>query len=328
MNCEWHDKIFGVNSVGFESLALEMFRFQFEGNEVYNRFAQALGKTPETVHSLDAIPFLPIEFFKSHRLQTGIWESELVFESSGTTGLATSKHYLREAALYKKSFRKGFEYFYGPVQKYCVLGLLPSYLERQHSSLVYMADDMIRNSGHPLSGFYLDEHEKLASVLMELESKGQPTILIGVTFGLLDFIENHQLELKHTFVMETGGMKGRREELLRINLHRSLGAGFGIEQVHSEYGMTELLSQAYSLGDGVFQTPPWMKILLREEDDPLSIQFQKPCRGVVNVIDLANLHSCSFIATDDAGRILEDDRFEILGRIDQSDIRGCSLLTA
>jgi hypothetical protein len=328
MNCEWHDKIFGVKPEGLEPLALEVFEYQFAGNEVYRRFAKALGRTPETVGSMADIPYLPISFFKTISLVTGQFEPELLFESSGTTGLQTSRHLVKEAELYRQSFRRGFEWFYGPVKNFCIIGLLPSYLERKHSSLVYMVDDMIQRSGHPQSGFYLQDFERLASLLLELEAAGQPTLLIGVTFGLLDFLEFRNFELKHTLVMETGGMKGRRQELVRSELHEILCRGFGIAQVHSEYGMTELLSQAYSRGEGIFQAPPWMKILIREEDDPLAVHATGNCRGVVNIMDLANLHSCSFLATDDAGKLLEDGSFEILGRIDHSDIRGCSLLTA
>lgn len=328
MNCEWGDKIFEKATTDFESLALELFAFQFHGNPVYRQFATALGRRPENVTRLEQIPFLPISFFKNRELKTSDFVPELLFESSGTTGLQTSRHLVKDAAIYRESFHRGFELFYGPVEDYCIIGLLPSYLERKHSSLVYMVEDLVKKSAHPDSGFYLYEHEKLASVLKRLEEGGRKTLLIGVTFGLLDFIENHSISLNHTIVMETGGMKGRREELVRSELHKILMSGFGISAIHSEYGMTELLSQAYSTSDGIFNCPPWMKVLLREEDDPQTLHFKGPCRGVVNVIDLANVYSCSFIATDDAGRLYEDGSFEILGRIDSSDIRGCSLLSA
>lgn len=320
---EWNDKIFNVAPAGFEALALEVFRYQYACNAIYGDFARAVGRTPDNVHHLLHIPFLPIGFFKTHAVVDGPFEPEIVFESSGTTGAATSRHLVRQLGMYRRSFTAAFRQFYGEPGSMAVIGLLPSYLERQHSSLVLMVDELIRASGHPSSGFYLYEHGRLAATLEQLEAAGTKTLLIGVSFGLLDFAEKHRLHLKNTIVMETGGMKGRREEWTREQLHAFLMERFGVAKIHSEYGMTELLSQAYSSGNGVFQTPAWMKILLRDDDDPLTVR--KFGAGVINVIDLANLHSCSFIATDDAGRASAQG-FEVLGRVDGSDLRGCSLM--
>jgi phenylacetate-coenzyme A ligase PaaK-like adenylate-forming protein len=248
-----------------------------------------------------------------------------IFTSSGTTGQSTSKHYVTDIELYKKSYLKGFEYFYGSISDYCILALLPSYLERKGSSLIYMIDDLIKKSNHPESGFYLYQIDVLAEKLKKLDSKGEKVLLIGVSFALLDLVEKHQLQLKNTVVMETGGMKGRRKELIREELHGALKKGFGVERIHSEYGMTELLSQAYSHGNGIFKTPPWMKILIRDTEDPLTfLPYGKS--GGINVVDLANMNSCSFIATQDLGKKYADESFEILGRFDHSDIRGCNLM--
>lgn len=249
---------------------------------------------------------------------------QTVFESSGTTQSLTSRHLVKEVAIYRQSFLLAFTQFYGDITDWCILGLLPSYLERQHSSLVMMVDELIRLSGHPASGFYLDEHDLLSKTLQQLEAQSQKTLLIGVTFGLLDFAAAYPQQLKHTVVMETGGMKGRRKELTRAEVHHLLMAGLGVGSIHSEYGMTELLSQAYSQGEGRFTCPPWMKVLVRDEEDPLAVQ--ESGRGILQVIDLANMYSCSFIATEDVGRVYEDGSFEVWGRLDNSDIRGCSLL--
>jgi hypothetical protein len=269
---------------------------------------------------------LPIQFFKTRDIKTTEFEPQAVFESSGTTQTVNSRHYVKDINIYRRSFSMAWEQFYGPVQEWCVIGLLPAYLERQHSSLVVMVDEMIKQSAHPQSGFYLYEHEKLAQVLQQLEKKGQKTLLIGVTFGLLDFAEKYPMPLQHTIVMETGGMKGRRKEMTREEVHQLLKTAFQTNAIHSEYGMTELLSQAYSKQDGVFKCPPWMKVLVRQEDDPLDVRVSGS--GIINIIDLANLYSCSFIATDDVGTIMTDGSFEVMGRIDNSDIRGCNLLIA
>ena len=317
-------KIFSTRDIGFEARALEIFQFQLKNNAVYGAFVKALGTDTSRVDSITRIPFLPVRFFKSLEVKTGEFEPEAVFESSGTTGMISSRHLVKDLSLYRESFTRGFELFYGPASEYCIIGLLPSYLERENSSLVLMVDDLIRQSGHPQSGFYLNEFDKLAAVLRELESREQKTLLIGVSFALLDFAEQYPIPLKHTIIMETGGMKGRRKELIRPELHAVLKAAFSVPVIHSEYGMTELLSQAYSKGEGIYQSPPWMKILLRDDEDPLRVITSGS--GVVNVIDLANIHSCSFIATDDAGKVYPDGSFEILGRVDGSDMRGCSLL--
>jgi phenylacetate-coenzyme A ligase PaaK-like adenylate-forming protein len=325
MKCEFDDNIFDLQSADFDALALEIFLFQYHNNPVYQQFCNTLHTKPRSIKLVQEIPFLPISLFKTQRVVAGDWQPELVFESSGTTQTVNSKHYVKNALIYKESFTRGFEQFYGSPNDYCILALLPAYLERKNSSLVLMADELIKMSKHPSSGFYLYNHEALRSVLQELEAAGQKTILIGVTFALLDFAERYPLTLKHTIIMETGGMKGRREELTREQVHEILTNAFSAPSIHSEYGMTELLSQAYSAGKGLFSCPPWMKILLREEDDPRSMIVGQG-RGVINIIDLANIYSCSFIASDDVGRLYPNGNFEVLGRVDNSDLRGCSLM--
>ncbi len=319
-------KIFGITSVAeFESAAIAIFRLQYNNNEVYHQFCNLLGKDTTNVKSLKEIPFLPIELFKSKMIISTRSVEEVIFTSSGTTGHDTSKHYVSDIGLYEKSYLGGFKRCYGRITDYCILALLPSYLERTGSSLIYMVDDLIKKSKHPESGFYLDEVDTLIEKMQGLEAEGKKVILIGVSFALLDLVEKHRLKLKNTIVMETGGMKGRRKEMIREELHETLKNGFGINTVHSEYGMTELLSQAYSKGNGIFNTPPWMKILIRDTEDPLSYQTNGKTGGV-NVIDLANINSCSFIATQDLGKKYDNDSFEILGRFDHSDIRGCNLM--
>ncbi len=325
MICEFDDKIFNITALDFNDMALELFRFQYQHNELYRRYTDTLHTDPASVKLVEQIPFLPISFFKSHAVITGQFEAEVIFESSGTTQTVNSRHLVKNLDIYRRSFRKAFEQFYGSPGEWCILALLPAYLERQHSSLVLMADDLIRHSGHPDSGFYLYNFAELSKKLEKLEAAGQKTLLLGVTFALLDFAEAFPMPLKHTVIMETGGMKGRKQEMIREEVHAALKKAFEVGEVHSEYGMTELLSQAYSKGNGLFECPPWMKILLREEDDPLEVKLNQS-RGVINVIDLANIYSCCFIATDDAGRLHPDGRFEVLGRVDNSDIRGCSLM--
>ena len=303
---------------------LSMFRYQFAQNEVYHQWCNAIGVKPSEVHSITDIPFLPISFFKTHQVVTGVFEPVLFFESSGTTQMQNSKHLIKDIEVYKTSFTKAFELFYGQPKEWCIIGLLPAYLERQHSSLVWMVDELIRQSGHTDSGFYLNELDQLHKILQRLEAIGQKVLLIGVTFALLDFAEGFPMQLRSTIIMETGGMKGRRQELTRKEIHQYLHQRLGVNKVHSEYGMTELLSQAYSVGDGRFVCPPWMKVLVRDEEDPLHISNSG--RGVLNVIDMANEHSCAFIATDDVGVVYEDGSFEVWGRLDNSDLRGCSLL--
>lgn len=309
-------------SILFHTKALQVWQYQFHYNSVYAQWCKLMRTA--TVSSVSSIPFLPISFFKTQEIKSGIFEPEQVFESSGTTNTINSHHYVRYANLYRQSFMQGFERMYGNIKDWCIIGLLPAYLERANSSLVVMADALIKESGHAESGFYLYDFDALQKILGELESRRQQTLLIGVTFALLDFAEQYPMLLKNTVVMETGGMKGRRKELTRQELHAILTSNFQVDNIHSEYGMTELLSQAYSKGNGRFYCPPWMKVLVRDEEDPLNVNEQG--RGVLNVIDLANIDSCSFIATDDAGIVYEDGSFEVLGRIDNSDIRGCSLL--
>ena len=319
-----YDRIFQGLPEGFESKALELFRIQYAENSLYRNFAKCFHKTPESVIDLNQIPFLPVSFFKSTLVKTGDFIPDIVFESSGTTSHTIARHPVKELDLYRESFVKGFEYFYGPVKDYCILGLLPSYLERTGSSLVFMVDELIRRSSIPLNGFYLYDFECLYRVLSDLEKRKQKTLLIGVSFALLDFVEKHSMELSHTIVMETGGMKGRREEMTREALHEILKQRLGVPCIHSEYGMTELLSQAYSNGEGLYKPVPWMKVLAREEDDPLSIH--NTGEGLLNIIDLANRDSCAFISTDDVVKCYEDGSFEVLGRMDNSDIRGCNLM--
>jgi phenylacetate-coenzyme A ligase PaaK-like adenylate-forming protein len=325
MICEFEHKIFSITDAEFNNQALETFHFQYLNNAIYRQFADTLHTDIAAIKLVEQIPFLPISFFKTHTVTSGQFDPAVTFESSGTTGSVNSRHLVKDLGIYEQSFLRAFEQFYGPVNEWCILALLPAYLERKHSSLVVMADALIKKSHHPASNFYLYDHASLYQTLQALEEKQQKTLLIGVTFALLDFAAKYSLPLKHTTIMETGGMKGRREELTRDEVHQVLKDAFQVPAIHSEYGMTELLSQAYSHGEGRFATPPWMKVLLREEDDPLAVSA-KARTGVINVVDLANIYSCSFIATDDAGRIHADGSFEVLGRLDHSDVRGCSLM--
>lgn len=309
----------------FVTQALHTFKYQYQHNKVYQRFCNLLKTDVAAVKSITQIPFLPIQFFKSDTILTGKGSPQQTFTSSGTTGSQTSKHPVVDISIYEESFRKGFELFYGPIADFCVLALLPSYLERTGSSLIYMVDDMIKTSKHPQSGFYLNNLEELAHTIKQLEAKNTKTLLIGVSFALLDLAEQYHLNLRNTIVMETGGMKGRRKEMIRQELHYTLLQGLQTSQIHSEYGMTELLSQAYSKGEGIFNCPPWMRVLTRDTEDPLSLQPHGKTGGI-NVIDLANYHSCAFIATQDLGKVYTDSSFEVLGRFDHSDIRGCNLM--
>jgi len=320
------NNIFNIqNQEDFEQVALTVFKHQFKNNKVYRSFCDLLYIHPSSVTKVEEIPFLPIQFFKSREILSSTEEVQEIFSSSGTTGSITSKHFVTDINLYKESYRKGFAHFYGNIEDYVVLALLPNYLERKGSSLVFMVDDLILKSKNPESGFYLNNIDELAKKLTDLDKKGQKVLLIGVSFALLDLIETAQFNLKNTIIMETGGMKGRRKELVREELHQILQDGFGVSEIHSEYGMTELLSQGYSNGNGIFDTPPWMKILTRETEDALTIQ-QVGKTGGINVIDLANYNSCSFIATQDLGKVHENGTFEIIGRFDDSDIRGCNLM--
>jgi phenylacetate-coenzyme A ligase PaaK-like adenylate-forming protein len=318
--------IFNITSQSqFEEAALKIFKHQFDNNKVYRSFCDLLYVHPSDVKNVEQIPFLPIQFFKTHRVLSSENSIKQTFTSSGTTGSITSKHFVTDLEIYKQSFRKGFESFYGTIEDYVVLALLPSYLERDGSSLVYMVNDMIAQSKHTESDFYLDNLDELKETLIKVDKSHKKVLLIGVSFALLDLVESHRFNLKNTIVMETGGMKGRRKELVRSELHTILQKGFGVKTIHSEYGMTELLSQAYSNGNGVFKSPKWMKILTRDTEDALTIQSQGKTGGI-NIIDLANVNSCSFIATQDLGRVLNDTNFEVVGRFDNSDIRGCNLM--
>ena len=309
-----------------------MFQLQYNQNVTYKTYVDTIGVNPQLVDKQENIPFLPIQFFKNNIIKTGEFEPEIIFESSGTTGATTSRHFVKDLSLYKKSFTLGFNLFYGDPKDWCIVGLLPGYLERQNSSLVTMVNELITESGNARSGFYLHDHENLHDVLHQNELIQQQTLLIGVTFALLDFSENYSMDLQHTTIMETGGMKGRREEMTREEIHSRLWNKLGTQAIHSEYGMTELLSQAYSKEKGLFNCPPWMKIFTRDETDPLNVIMRtdktKPTAGLLNIVDLANLYSCSFIATDDVGKLYEKGDFEVMGRRDMSDMRGCSLLTA
>ena len=313
------------NPQAFEQTALTVFKHQFKNNKVYRSFCDLLFKHPSDIHCITDIPFLPIQFFKSHKVISSQNKIEETFTSSGTTGQTTSKHFVTDISIYQESFRKGFKHFYGNIEDYVVLALLPSYLEREGSSLIYMVNDMIISSKQPESGFYLNNLEALKNTLLDLESRHKKTLLIGVSFALLDFVEKYRLKLKYTIIMETGGMKGKRKELIRAELHDILKQGFGVNHIHSEYGMTELLSQAYSIGNGIFRTPPWMHVFTRDTEDALTLQKQGKT-GAINIIDLANINSCAFIATQDLGKVYEDSSFEVLGRFDNSDIRGCNLM--
>ena len=292
----------------------------------------SIGVSINKVNSIESIPYLPISFFKTHKVTTTSFKPEIIFESSGTTGENTSRHLVKSLSLYHKSFLKAFRLFYGNPKDFCILGLLPGYLERENSSLVTMVGELIKKSNHPHSNFYLYNQDKLYQALVCNEIIQQPTLLIGVTYALLDFAERYKMKLQNTIVMETGGMKGRRKEITREEVHSVLKKELNLNTIHSEYGMTELLSQAYSKGNGLFHSPPWMKVLVREYHDPFAVSSapknHKPLNGLINVIDLANIYSCCFIATDDIGKIYKNGEFEVLGRRDSSDLRGCSLLTS
>lgn len=326
MNSPVENKIFSISTSNFEKLALEVFRFQSQANLVYKRYLEILKVDALKTNSINEIPFLPISFFKSQKVLADNFLPQKIFTSSGTTGSETSKHFVASLALYEKSFRKSFELFYGNVSDYCILALLPSYLEREGSSLVYMASDLIEKSNNPSSGFYLNNTSELVDALLKAESQGKPCLLLGVTFALLDLAKSVKLSLKNTIVMETGGMKGRGKELIRDEVHTILKEAFGVSAIHSEYGMTELLSQAYSYGNGIFRCPPWMAIRIRDPYDPFTL-IAEGKTGAINIIDLANLYSCSFIQTDDLGLVATNGSFEVHGRMDGSQIRGCNLLT-
>ena len=322
------EQVFSIsNAEQFDTTALQVFKYQAGHCKIYRDFIKGLKIDPVQVSNIAEIPFLPISFFKNHAVKSDTTQAETIFTSSGTTGMITSQHFVTDVSWYEASFRRAFELFYGDIKKYTVLALLPSYLEREGSSLIYMAADLIKQSENLNSGFYLYNHEELYLELVKQKTEGKPTLLIGVTFALLDFVEHYQIDFPELVVMETGGMKGRRKEMIRDELHSILCKGFGVEVIHSEYGMTELLSQAYSKGEGIFKCPPWMRIVIRDTNDPLSLVAENKTGGI-SVIDLANINSCSFIATQDLGRLNGNGEFEVLGRFDNADIRGCNLLIA
>lgn len=329
------DKIFNADISNQASVINDVFQFQYTNNPVYEQWCNLLGirnrelAVPQSLNTnfkfqIPNYPFLPISFFKSQSIKTTEFEPQLIFESSGTTQTINSKHLVKDASVYERSFLTAFEMAYGRVEDWCIIGLLPSYLERSNSSLVSMVDELVKLSKHPSSGFYLYDFDKLSDTLNKLEAAKHKTLIIGVTFALIDFADAYQMNLQHTIVMETGGMKGRKKEMTREEVHQILKSRLGVDVVHSEYGMTELLSQAYSKGNDRHYCPPWMKVMVRDEEDPLLV---KPFgKGVINIIDLANIYSCSFIATEDVGEVFEDGSFKIYGRLDNSDLRGCSLM--
>jgi len=320
------EKFFDIkNHSEFKKQCLDIYNFQYENNMVYQNYCNMICKDPTDVNEINKIPFLPISFFKTKKiLSTDNFEK--VFYSSGTTTNSRSKHFISSLKLYQKSFINNFKLNYSDITQYTILALLPNYYDNKDSSLIYMIEKLIKLTKSKESGFFLDEYFNLSKKLIELDTKKErKTILIGVPYALLDMIDFNQFQLNNTIIMETGGMKGRRKEMVRTELHEKLKRGFGVSKIHSEYGMTELLSQAYSKGDGIFKTPSWMKVIIRDINDAQNLDFNKKS-GAINIIDLANYNSCSFIATDDMGKHVNDDEFELIGRVDNSDIRGCNLL--
>ncbi len=327
MSNDLKDRIFNIKSESeFSETALEVFHYQYDKNTVYQCFIDSLGKKPSSIKSPSDIPFLPVEFFRNHKIITGNFPVEMIFESSGTTGVTPGKHFVCDLSLYEESFLNSFKMFYGDPEEYIIAALLPSYTEREGSSLVYMADNLIKRSNNKLSGFYRNDNENLVNAVSRAKDENRKFFLLGVSFALLDLAEKVSPDLKDVIVMETGGMKGRRKEITRSELHSTLMKKFNVASIHSEYGMTELMSQAYSKGNGIFYSPPWMKIMLRDPQDPLTLYTQTGRTGGINIIDLANINSCSFISTGDLGKLHKDGGFEVLGRFDNSDIRGCNLL--
>ena len=327
MIAEIQDSIFKIRTEEeFWETTRRVYNHQSLNNQVYKEFAALLGRDGRRVNTASDIPFLPVEFFRNHRIITGERPVEMIFESSGTTGVTPGRHYVSDLALYERSFLKSFRMFYGDPEEYLIIALLPSYTERGGSSLVYMADKLIKESHHPQSGFYKSGTDAILNAVKKGKEAGARILLLGVSFALLDLAESGSHDFSGVTIMETGGMKGRRKEITRSELHNILKEKFNVNTIHSEYGMTELMSQAYSSGDGIFYCPPWMKIVLRDPQDPLSLFSQPGKTGGINIIDLANLNSCSFIATGDLGKLHEDGGFEVLGRFDNSDIRGCNLL--
>ena len=322
------DKIFFINNdLEFNDIALEIFRYQYIHNKVYNDFVDHLKVNAYKIERYLDIPFLPVEFFKTRKVYTGEEPYDIIFLSSGTGNAVQSQHYVKDRQIYIKSFTMAFNLNYGDFEDFVFLALLPSYLERKGSSLLFMTDHFIEQSSHKESGYFLYNHEELYALIQKLLQSNKRIFLFGVTFALTDFIAKYNIALRsNDIVMETGGMKGRKKEMIREEVHHVLKAGFGISRIHSEYGMTELLSQAYSGGEGVFSCPPWLKVLVRDINDPLCL-FPANHSGGINIIDLANIHSCSFLATQDLGKVYENGNFEVSGRFDTSDIRGCNLLS-
>ena len=308
----------------FDALAMQAFYFQYMQNPVYHEYCDLLNVDVGAINYIEDVPFMPVEFFKAHKVICDGRDAEVVFTSSSTTGAVPSSHYVADAEVYKRAFLSGFRQFYGEPSEFCILGLLPAYLERTGSSLVYMVDGLIRLSDNESSGFFLHNHDELYDTICKLESMRHKYILIGVSFALLDFAEKYKPNMKHGIVMETGGMKGRRKEMVRSELHSVLKDAFGVQSIHSEYGMTELLSQAYSFGDGIYRCSRTMKVLVRETNDPLSVR--RSGSGAINVVDLANIYSCSFLQTSDLGQVFDDGTFSVSGRFDSADVRGCNLM--
>lgn len=330
MNIDYiKQEIFKINSTErFNELCMEVFHHQAINNPIYSQYLELIDKKAADISAPHMIPFLPIRFFKTKKIVSAEAPAQIIFTSSATSGMEPSRHYVLEKSVYENSFIKGFEIFYGNPEEYTILALLPSYLEREGSSLVYMADKLIKLSKKPHSGFYLYNHAELANILSQLKADKEKTILLGVSFALLDFVANYHLNFPQLTVVETGGMKGRGQELTRDVLHNTLEKGFGVKEIHSEYGMAELLSQAYSTEDGIFNTPPWMKIIIRNLYNPFHyfIGEEESPLGGVNIIDLANINSCSFLETQDIGRIFANGSFTIEGRIKESELRGCNML--
>jgi len=319
-------KIFNIkNQSSFNKYCLDIYHFQYRNNLVYKKFCNMICENPMNINEITKIPFLPISFFKTKKILS-VDKFEKVFYSSGTTTNSRSKHFISDLKLYEESFIKNFKNNYGELNKYTIIALLPNYYENESSSLIYMVEKLIKLTKSNESGFFLDDYTNISKKLNQLDSKNdRKTILIGVPYALLDLLDFNQFCFNNTIIMETGGMKGRRKELVRNELHEKLKSGFGVNQIHSEYGMTELLSQAYSKGNGIFSTPAWMKVLIRDVNDAQNLNFNKKS-GAINIIDLANYNSCSFIATDDMGKFVSESEFEVIGRIDNSDVRGCNLL--
>jgi Coenzyme F390 synthetase len=327
MRPELRNGIFSIkDEIGFREAALEIFEYQAAGNKIYSDFLRSLRIAKDDVRKIEDIPFLPVGFFKNHKIITGKQSPVKIFESSGTTGSTVSRHYVTDIGLYEESFLRAFRIFYGEPADFIIAALLPSYTERENSSLVYMMNGLIKQSGNSSGGFFINSTDDLLAGIKKWKAEKRKILLVGVSFALLDLAEKQSPDLSGVIVMETGGMKGRRKEITREEMHAILKEKFNIQEVHSEYGMTELMSQAYSKGEGVFHCPPWMKIMIRDPQDPLSLLEEPYKTGGINIIDLANINSCSFIATEDLGRINKDGGFEVLGRFDNSDIRGCNQL--